>query len=827
MRPYGFAGFRSRSSPVNPALSTAHASPPSTIPSSRSRSLFPLPLLLFPTRPVSTSRRVHQIHTRACRVVSLTNDSIRALNTVNFNFPSSRFLLRLQPRSTVPSPAQHRVHVTLMSAATTYFLSSRQLCKQSRTGQPASARTAPRAGSSSACPALTAIPSSSLVILAPRRQPLPVSSTSSLDESTTSRVVSTSFDLSSALQAFDAVQSQPSGSAAVVLPSTYSVTAQTAVLPIVADRVSLPDNLQHVSILAQLPEAVALSYSSSTELLLPPDVVTERVAAAKLCRPRVLAERSEYIKLVRRMLRLGMLQLTSTPHCVNSLFGVPKGDDIRLILDARLANCHFVDAPYVRLPTPSHLAQLQAQASFAVAKCDLSNFYHQLVLPEWIRPYFALPALTLREQASLASCSELPASIRSILTPTNGRLFPCCVTLPMGFSHSVFLAQSVHEHVLYSYSSLSPRDNLLNLVSPRIDRTLHALYVDDCVLIGPSAGGVAMQYGSVMAAYGKAMLPIKASKCTEATAAPVTVLGVEICGAQGTISLSTERHNRILQATAVLLSQPLVSARELARVLGAWTWQLLLRRPALAALKHCYRFIERFIDRPPRPLWPSVARELTVLAALSPLLCVNLRAAWSTHLVATDASEFAAGVVATPLRGDVLQSLWSLTAIHLPSLLHQRQTAHLAASSSALSTFSQPAACAFPAPPMEVDIERQIRSRRWATLVSAPWTRPAHINSLELDALHLGLSWHASRPASVGARLPLLVDSSTAYYIARKGRTSTAALLSVFRRCSAITLALSASLAPMWLPSHLNPADAPSRSIHALASGSRQLARSP
>ena len=119
--------------------------------------------------------------------------------------------------------------------------------------------------------------------------------------------------------------------------------------------------------------------------------------------PRVLAARGEYVKLVHRLLRLGMLDLTTAPRCVNSLFGVPKGDDIRLILDARLANCHFIDAPRVTLPSPSHLAQLQANGSLAVAKCDLSNFYHQLVLPQWIRTYFALPPLTARERAALAS----------------------------------------------------------------------------------------------------------------------------------------------------------------------------------------------------------------------------------------------------------------------------------------------------------------------------------------------------------------------------------------------------------------------------------------
>jgi hypothetical protein len=560
-----------------------------------------------------------------------------------------------------------------------------------------------------------------------------------------------------------------------------------------------------------------------------PEVAAERIVAARLRKPRVLAERGEYIKLVHRMLRVGMLQLTSTPHCVNSLFGVPKGDDIRLILDARLANCYFVDAPHVRLPSPSHLAQLQATGPFAVAKCDLSNFYHQLVLPEWIRAYFALPSLTASEQASLAQCADLPLAVRSELgAGKHSRLFPCCVTLPMGFSHSVFIAQSVHEHVLYSHSSLSPRDNLLNITTPVIDRTLHGLYVDDCVLVGQSVSSVQQQYENVLQAYTVAQMPVKASKCTPATTEPVTVLGVDIHGKSGTVALSMERHSRIVRATAVLLSQPVVLARDLARVLGAWTWQLLLRRPALAALKHSYRFVNRFMGRPPRSLWPCVARELSVLTALSPLLTVNLRAEWSDRLLATDASHYAAGVVSAPLRGGVLHSLWPLSCIHLPSLLDQRQSASTTLpESSTLSTLRQPSHTAVPDLLRESHVARQVGSAHWSTLVSSPWGRDAHINILELEALHLGLLWCASRPTLTGARLPVLVDSSAAYYIARKGRSSTGRLLTVFRRCSAVALAMAASLTPMWIPSELNPADAPSRSTQALASGCRKLARAP
>ena len=143
------------------------------------------------------------------------------------------------------------------------------------------------------------------------------------------------------------------------------------------------------------------------------------------------------------------------------------------------------------------------------------------------------------------------------------------------------------------------------------------------------------------------------------------------------------------------------------------------------------------------------------------------------------------------------------------------------------SACHSPLSSPLPPPPTMADMQRTLQSSRWSTLVSHAWNREAHINGLELEALQLGLRWHASQPLSLGARLPVLLDSSVAYYITRKGRTNATSLLSICRRTSALTLALSASLVPMWLPSHLNPADAPSRSLHALASGSHLLAAAP
>ena len=49
----------------------------------------------------------------------------------------------------------------------------------------------------------------------------------------------------------------------------------------------------------------------------------------------------------------------------------------------------------------------------------------------------------------------------------------------MGWSHSVFVSQSVHEYVLYFMGGLNPLHNVMHLQSPFITCGVHLIYVDD------------------------------------------------------------------------------------------------------------------------------------------------------------------------------------------------------------------------------------------------------------------------------------------------------------------------------------------------------------
>jgi hypothetical protein len=500
-----------------------------------------------------------------------------------------------------------------------------------------------------------------------------------------------------------------------------------------------------------------------------------------------------------------MLSFTSAPLAVNGVFAVGKdADSDRLIIDAQPANRLFVDSPHVSLPNPSHLVQLQlpADAPMFVAKTDLSNFYHHLGLPAWMQPYFALPPLT---PAELLACGA-----------PSGAAFPMCVTLPMGFSHAVYLAQTGHEHVLYGSGALSREDSLLSLRSPAVSASscIHGIVIDDFFLFSLSPALAQRVFDAVLGAYRGAGFVVKLSKVVAPTVDPVKVIGFDIHGAAGTISLPMDSHRSLTLATVSVLRAGVASSTHMAHLVGRWTWLMMLRRPSLAVLQHVYRWI-RVARGSSFALWPSVRKELHMLLGLQPLLCAHLRDSTFHRVIASDASELAAGVVSTPLTSKLRELMWpfcssrhlAVVQTQLNGELGQRalagevgpstSPAEMRALHSCMDHFSH--------------FYSTVSSSRWSTIVSKAWRDVEHINALELRSALLAVQWALSFPSSLHARVYLLLDSTVALFSLWKGRSSSPKLLLILRQISACLLAGGVSLLCGWLPSEVNPADAPSR----------------
>jgi hypothetical protein len=465
---------------------------------------------------------------------------------------------------------------------------------------------------------------------------------------------------------------------------------------------------------------------------------------------------------------------------INGLFGVKKDEDkIRLIVDARPANSLFVDSPSVSLPTPDLLAKLSVPIGvpFYTAKVDLDNFYHRLRLPVGLRKYFALPAVRAADISPEVAAEHGADTL----------VWPCCTTLPMGFSHSVYLAQTAHEHQLNEQSTLRPEDRVTERNDVLINRTRHLCYIDDLIMVDIDERRLALRQAEYIAGIEPTGLIVKQSKVQRPTTEPVECLGLQVHGAARTIGLAPLRLRKLCAATLALIDRRACTGLDMQELLGSWVWALLPCRPALATLNACFRFAE-CAGRRVFTIWRSVRAELEVLVGLQPLLLTHLDSPWSPTAAATDASEWGLGVCFRPTHPTLQQSCSRLAGLlPLPSALE---------------------AAVDRSPVLDLAADRP----SWQRAISASWKRSGeHINALELRAVVTCVKRALSEAQTTCRRLLVLADSTVTVGSLVKGRSSSPVLLRRLRSVAALLLASGMRLTVCWLPSAANPADDASR----------------
>jgi hypothetical protein len=329
---------------------------------------------------------------------------------------------------------------------------------------------------------------------------------------------------------------------------------------------------------------------------------------------------ANYARLLRRMDATGMIEFRERrPLVVNGFFAVQKGDGwLRLIIDCRPVNSVFRRPLRVVLPNPSSFHRLPERVRYA-AKADLSNYYHSLGLPEWMIKYFGLPRVRSDKVG-------LPGEPRWV--------WPCCRTVPMGWSHAPLIAEEVHYFVLRE------------VLADGSEHIFVYIYIDDLIIIGVHEIEVNELLDAALTAYRAAKLPVKMSKVHYAAVQQV-VLGLEFDGDAKLFHVSAERIGKLSRYTEWLCATPgrWVSGALMRRVIGHWLWVILVRRPVLSVLRHVFTFQERYKLSKGR-LWRVVREELLTLFALAPMLAGSFRS-FAPVVLAADASTAGYGVTVT------------------------------------------------------------------------------------------------------------------------------------------------------------------------------------
>jgi hypothetical protein len=204
-----------------------------------------------------------------------------------------------------------------------------------------------------------------------------------------------------------------------------------------------------------------------------------------------------------------------------------------------------------------------------------------------------------------------------------------------------------------------------------------------------------------------------------------------------------------------------------------------------------------------------VRRELSTLLCLLPLLRFDMSSPVFHRVMASDASELAGGVVSAACTPAMDHALTPLASAKRCALL---QTTLAADETEEQRQRSVAAAADCPSMAAAIDCAyAAVVSSPWRADVTLPWRTPSHINSLEMHAALLAVHRVASYRAPLDSRVYLLLDNTACLFALLKGRSSSVELLLPLRKVAAVALAAGLVLMPAWLPSELNPADAPSR----------------
>jgi integrase len=552
------------------------------------------------------------------------------------------------------------------------------------------------------------------------------------------------------------------------VPADIAVSgaSNSAAVPLVSGKVSLPSNRRKVPLIDLLPPEVKAIYEKENpSLLLPPDQI------AKARKAMLVSSNDDYAELIVRLSDLGMVEFRLTPKAFNGVFGLPKPNGSqRFLVDARPANSMFVEPPPMSMCTPDVLASLQipAGATVYVAKTDISDFYHRLLLPEWLIPYFALPGVKAGKVGMGATYGE------------DTLIYPCCTTLPMGWSHSPYIAQAAHENLLDTETSMQPVDRMGGPdVDMRLNRTMHGIYIDDGWQVGTDKADVTRIQIEYLAMLERFFLDANKKKTVLPTADGCEIIGMELHGRNLTFGMHPQKLLALIHKTKARLAYGTCTGKQLASLVGIWSWAFLARRPFFALFSAVYRFVES-ADFRVYTIWPTVRNELNMAIKLAPLLLTNLAAPWFGSMFAVDASSSGQGVVMAKLDPAVLATVATLP---LPSEEQLKDPA-----------------------PHPTTVEAG-----WVVVVASKWHKDEHINLQEATAVKTALRRAASSPAAAGSRILVWSDSMVVTCAIRKGRSSSFALLARLRSQTALILAMDFYVHINWIPTDFNPADEPSR----------------
>ncbi|CAK0837915.1 unnamed protein product, partial [Prorocentrum cordatum] len=493
------------------------------------------------------------------------------------------------------------------------------------------------------------------------------------------------------------------------------------------------------------------------------------------------------------MHKAGMIRFSSPRPSTAGLFFVEKsGDQLRMILDTRAVNQEFIDLDTTALPSAGVWRGLKIPAShnLSLSQVGIEAAFYRIGVPPGLDEMFVLPAVPV--DALLEALPEVDIGSR-----LGGKVSPLLAVLPMGWSWSLYFCQAPVVSQVVAAGISASRIIQDRCVVPDVSETAGvAVYVDGVAAIGCDPASVSATIEQV-----HQRLEASHLKCKGVHSDPwdQKFTGLNFDFETGRISVSKGRVWRLRLALLEVAERGYCSGDDMLSPLGHYTWAAILRRCLLSVLHSAYRFARAAGPRRWR-LWPEVATECRVAAALIAFAYLDTKLEVDPAVLATDASTGSGDLEATGFGGyAVTEKTWTQHDVW--------------AAASCMERWRYKCEEAIEVNFEEIDPSFLLPLDSWKLKVLGRWRRPEDIMRLEGRALITGVRHRLRRAGALGHIILSLCDNLSLTLALDKGRSSHSVLNQTCRELAALSILTGSSVAVRWFPSELNSADKGSRAI--------------
>lgn len=582
-------------------------------------------------------------------------------------------------------------------------------------------------------------------------------------------------------------------------------------LPVVPERVAMPEAAGSVDPLNFL-EPDRRMVVADLEQLRKPEHLWDNVPVA--CH-RVSAD--DEARLVEKLVAHGMVRLMpeselprDSQGCLlcGGFFAVPKNEvEDRLIFDRRPENATMNRITWAKLPAGACLTRmlLKPHEYIRGSGDDLRNFYYTLKLPDnWVR----FNSVGRRVDASVVQRCGGDASVPHRM---------CMRVLGMGDTNACDIAQATHESILRAAGLLTPDSQLIYGEPAPSGDLWDGVYLDDLLVVSkcmsespidphffvppPAAGDDAdmVRMRSAEEAYFEAGL-LRAEHKAFRGQTDFKAWGAEVRGVRGTVGAPLDFCRQTWKLLQRVVRFGYCTKKILQKLLGYCCFIFQFRRELYALQHHIYKYVDKMPKKGWRRLPVFICDELRSLAFHIPFAKWDMRKQLSSSLLATDATPTSAGAARADVTEELSRELWQQSEVRGSAVRLDSQVI------DDLLDWDTPREPSLLASVLGLSL-------LWRATSSYNFRQTSHINLQEARALKNEIVKQSSDPGQTGRIQMCLNDSRVVCGAVAKGRSSSFKLNGILRSMLPFLVLGNLSLAMIWVETHSNPADHPSRFV--------------